>query len=112
MGWTLKYIISYSKPPVHSTEFKSFERHTKKEKQLGFFTKERLIIYGSGETILARLHLNFSYALNFEVTFKRREGREHWTVNSEDSLQDMSHSKVEILAKNGTNVFHIMHNNV
>jgi hypothetical protein len=53
-----------------------------------FFTKERLIIYGSVETILARLHLNFSYALNFEVTFKKREGREHWTVNSKDSHHD------------------------
>jgi hypothetical protein len=86
MGLTLKYIISYSKPPVHSTEFKSFERHTKKQKQSLFFTKERLIIYGSGETILARLHLNFSYVLNFEVTLKRL--REDWRVNSEDSHHD------------------------
>jgi hypothetical protein len=52
--------------------------------------------------------------LTFEITSKRLGGeeREHCVVNSEDTLHDMSHSKVEILAKNGTKVFHIMHNNV
>jgi hypothetical protein len=59
-----------------------------------------------------KLHPNFSYVFTFEITYKGWEGRQHSTVKSGYGLHDMSHSKVEILAKIGTNVFHIMHNNV
>jgi hypothetical protein len=53
----LKYTLSYSSPPVHGTEFQSFQRRKKKE-QVDFVLKRRQTNYDFGESKLLGLHPN------------------------------------------------------
>ena len=82
--------MSYSSPPVHGTEFQSFQRRIKK-RTLGVFLKRRQTNYDFGEPKLGGLHLNLKFILTFEMTSEVWEGNEHCTVNSGVAKTDVQY---------------------
>jgi hypothetical protein len=72
-----------------------------------FFTKERKIICCYGKIILVRLHRNFSYVLNSEVTFKRLRWKgtlncKQGTLNCKQGRQASRHNNTLQLESDGT----------
>ena len=105
--WNTKYNIYCSNTSCSQYTIQITSQAHKKE-QLFFHEGEEINLWFWGN--VSKLLPNLITCWPWKLLLKGWEGTEHCTVNSKDSLRDMSHSKVEKITKTGTNVFHIIHN--